>query len=66
MTAKNLGITVCLPYAADWVKQQQLQMRLLTDPIISRRFFIYQRNNRALSPVVEIFKDFLNFQKLSY
>lgn len=66
MTAKNLGITICLPYAADWIKQQQLQMRLLTDPIISRRFFIYQRNNRALSPVVEIFKDFLNFQKFSY
>lgn len=59
MTAKNLGITVCLPYAADWVKQQQLQMRLLTEPVIKRRFLLYQRRHRALSPAATVFKQFL-------
>lgn len=59
MTIKNLGVTVCLPYAAAWVKQQNLQMRLLIEPVISRQFFIYQQRNRALSPAVTTFKNFL-------
>lgn len=59
MTANKLGITLCLPFAADQIHQQQLQIRLLTNPTIKRRFCIYQQNYRTLSPAVESFKQFL-------
>ncbi|MFW2176521.1 MULTISPECIES: LysR family transcriptional regulator [unclassified Moraxella] len=59
MTAKNLGITLCLPYAKDWVQQQNLQMRLLVEPVITRRFLLYRQKNRALSPAMQTFVNFL-------
>lgn len=65
MTAKGLGITVCLPYASDWVRQQNLQMRPLVEPVIARWFFIYQQANRALSPTVQTFKKFLGGQSFT-
>lgn len=39
MTANNLGVTLCLPFAKEWIKQQDMEMKLLTNPIIKRRFF---------------------------
>lgn len=59
MTRQNLGLTICLPFAADWVQQQGLSMRLLTQPIIQRRFYLYRQKNRALSPAVMALSDFI-------
>lgn len=59
MVHANLGITVCLPYAEQMVQLYGLQMRQLQSPELTRRFFIYTRNARALSPAAESFVAFL-------
>jgi DNA-binding transcriptional LysR family regulator len=62
MTRQGFGITLCLPYmpeVIDWVSANGLQMRPLTQPVKMRRFFIYQRSSRALSPASIAFKHFL-------
>lgn len=62
MTRQGFGITLCLPYmpeVIDWVSANGLQMRPLAQPIKMRRFFIYQRSSRALSPASIAFKQFL-------
>ena len=62
MTRQGFGITLCLPYmpeVIDWVSANGLQMRPLAHPIKMRRFFIYQRSSRALSPASIAFKQFL-------
>lgn len=62
MTRQGFGITLCLPYmpeVIDWVSANGLQMRPLAQPIKMRRFFIYQRASRALSPASIVFKQFL-------
>ncbi|HAV47306.1 MAG TPA: LysR family transcriptional regulator [Psychrobacter sp.] len=62
MTRQGFGITLCLPYmpeVIDWVSANGLQMRPLAQPVKMRRFFIYQRSSRALSPASIAFKRFL-------
>lgn len=59
MTSKNLGVTICLPFATELVEQQGLQMRLLTEPVIPRRFYLYRQKNRALSPAVATLSEFI-------
>ncbi|MEN2751305.1 LysR family transcriptional regulator [Psychrobacter sp. FBL11] len=62
MTRQGFGITLCLPYmpeVIDWVSANGLQMRPLAQPVKVRRFFIYQRSSRALSPASIAFKEFL-------
>ncbi|MBP2280253.1 DNA-binding transcriptional LysR family regulator [Psychrobacter sp. PL19] len=62
MTRQGFGITLCLPYmpeVIDWVSANGLQMRTLSQPVKMRRFFIYQRSSRGLSPASIIFKQFL-------
>ena len=62
MTRQGFGITLCLPYmpeVIDWVSANGLQMRPLAQPVKMRRFFIYQRSSRALSPSSIAFKQFL-------
>ncbi len=62
MTRQGFGITLCLPYmpeVIDWVSANGLQMRPLAHPVKMRRFFIYQRSSRALSPASIAFKQFL-------
>ncbi len=62
MTRQGFGITLCLPYmpeVIDWVSANGLQMRPLAQPVKMRRFFIYQRSSRALSPASIAFKQFL-------
>lgn len=59
MTKAGLGITFCLPYAADWVRQHGLVMRLLCDPQVERRFHLYRRKHRPLSVAAETLLDFL-------
>ena len=62
MTRQGFGITLCLPYmpeVIDWVSANGLQMRPLAQPVKMRRFFIYQRSSRGLSPASIAFKKFL-------
>lgn len=59
MVSANLGITACLPYAASLVKLFQLQMRLLHDPELTRKFLVFTRNSRSLSPAAQSFIAFL-------
>ena len=62
MTRQGFGITLCLPYMPEvihWVSANGLQMRPLAQPVKMRRFFIYQRSSRALSPASIAFKRFL-------
>jgi DNA-binding transcriptional LysR family regulator len=59
MVAAGLGVTVCLPYAEPLVKLHRLHMRLLHEPELTRRFFVYTRENRSLSPAADSFIAFL-------
>lgn len=59
MVNARLGITVCLPYAEPMVKRYGLQMRLLEEPELTRRFFLYTKTGRAPSPAAESFTAFL-------
>lgn len=59
MVAAGLGVTVCLPYAKPLVALHQLHMRQLHEPELTRRFFVYRRANRSLSPAAESFIAFL-------
>ncbi|MBR9972475.1 LysR family transcriptional regulator [Magnetospirillum sulfuroxidans] len=59
MVAAGLGMTVCIPYAASLVRLYGLEMRPLIDPVVTRRFYLYTRNGRSLSPAAESFKNFL-------
>jgi DNA-binding transcriptional LysR family regulator len=59
MVSAGLGITVCLPYAEPLVRLHQLHMRVLEEPRLTRRFFVYTRAGRSLSPAAESFIDFL-------
>ena len=59
MVSANQGIAVCLPYARSLALPYRLQMRLLHDPEVTRKFFVFTRNGRSLSPAAESFIDFL-------
>lgn len=59
MVSAGLGVTVCLPYAEKLVQMHQLDMRVLEEPRLTRRFFIYTRENRSPSPAAESFIEFL-------
>ncbi|MFC0253912.1 LysR family transcriptional regulator [Massilia consociata] len=60
MAAAGLGVTVCLPYAAPLVSLYGLVMRPLEQPVLTRRFFVYTRPGRSLSPATESFIGFLH------
>jgi len=59
MVAAGIGVTVCMPYAAPLVRQYGLHTLPLTAPTLMRRFFIYTREQRSLSPAAEAFVEFL-------
>jgi DNA-binding transcriptional LysR family regulator len=59
MVAAGIGVTVCMPYADALVRQHGLHTLALADPVLTRRFFIYTREQRSLSPAAEAFIDFL-------
>ena len=59
MVSAGLGVTVCLPYAEPLVRLHQLNMRQLYEPELTRRFFVYRREKRSLSPAAESFIAFL-------
>ena len=53
MVAAGLGVTVCLPYAAELVEQQGLKLRPLQEPVIRRGVYLFTRKGRTLSPAAE-------------
>ncbi|HBZ05833.1 MAG TPA: LysR family transcriptional regulator [Massilia sp.] len=59
MVSAGLGVTVCLPYAEPLARLYRLHMRPLEEPMLTRRFFVYTRAGRSLSPAAESFIDFL-------
>ncbi|TFW27592.1 LysR family transcriptional regulator [Massilia horti] len=59
MVSSGLGVTVCLPYAEPLVNLYRLSMRPLEEPVLTRRFYVYTRAGRSLSPAAESFIDFL-------
>lgn len=59
MVGAGLGVTVCMPYAAGLVRLHGLRMLPLGEPVLTRRFFVTMREQRALSPAAEAFTGFL-------
>lgn len=59
MVSAGLGVTVCIPYAASLVRLYQLEMRPLSDPEVTRRFYVLTRNGHTRSPATQSFIDFL-------
>jgi DNA-binding transcriptional LysR family regulator len=59
MVSAGLGVTVCLPYAAPLATLYGLTMRPLDAPTLQRRFFVYTRPGRSLSPAAESYVEFL-------
>jgi len=55
MVKHGLGLTLCLPYVREWVAQNNLVMIPIQEPEIRRKFFLYSRKNRNLSPAVQAF-----------
>jgi len=59
MVSAGLGVTACLPYAEPLATLYGLVMRPLEEPVLSRRFLVYTRPGRSLSPAAESYIDFL-------
>ena len=59
MVSAGLGVTTCLPYARPLIQRYQLHSRPLVEPVIRRKFFIFTRKDRALSPAAQRFAGFL-------
>ncbi|MCA0424359.1 MAG: LysR family transcriptional regulator [Proteobacteria bacterium] len=59
MASAGLGLTVCLPYARSLVSLYRLETRLLVEPVITRKFEIFQRSDRTAGPAPEKFAQFL-------
>jgi DNA-binding transcriptional LysR family regulator len=59
MASSGLGVTACIPYATSLVQLYKLEMRPLRDPELRRRFFVFTRNGRNLSPATESAMNFL-------
>jgi DNA-binding transcriptional LysR family regulator len=57
MVAAGLGVTICIPYAASLVRLYRLEMRPLIAPEVTRRFYVFTRNGRSLSPAAQSFMD---------
>jgi len=61
MVAAGLGVTTCLPYAANLIRVHGLHSRPLV-PEVRRRFFVFTRKSRPLSPSAQAFSAFLMAQ----
>ncbi|MFK3736645.1 LysR family transcriptional regulator [Massilia sp. TN1-12] len=59
LVAAGLGITVGMPYAAPLVRLHGLTAVPLAGPVLTRRFFVYTREQRSLTPAAEAFIAFL-------
>ena len=59
MVSAGLGVTTCLPYASSLIKLHKLHSRPLVDPVIARKFLIFTRKDRPLSPAAHQFSQYL-------
>lgn len=59
MVRAGLGVTTCLPYAQPLIALHGLQSRLLHEPQVRRKFFVFNRKDRLLSPAAQRFSEFL-------
>lgn len=59
MVAAGLGLTICIPYAAEMVQQYGLVLRPVVDPVVLRGFYIFRRRGRTLSPAAQRFHDYI-------
>ncbi|MFZ1608214.1 MAG: LysR substrate-binding domain-containing protein, partial [Rhodoferax sp.] len=55
----GLGVTTCLPYASNLILLHQLQSRPLLEPEVRRKFLIFTRRDRPLSPAAQRFSEYL-------
>jgi DNA-binding transcriptional LysR family regulator len=59
MVSAGLGVTTCLPYASSLIALHQLQSRPLMEPVVRRKFFVFTRRDRPLSPAAQRFSAYL-------
>ena len=59
MVACGAGVTICMPYAGSLVRLYGMEMRPLIQPEVRRRFHVFSRAGRSLSPAAEAFRQFL-------
>lgn len=59
MVGAGLGVTICLPYANSLIRLHGLRSRRLTAPIVRRKFFVFTRKDRPLSPAAQRLSAFL-------
>ena len=59
MVSAGLGVTTCLPYASSLIRLHQLHSRALLEPEVRRKFFVFTRRDRPLSPAAQRFSEFL-------
>jgi DNA-binding transcriptional LysR family regulator len=60
MVSAGLGVSTCLPYAASLIALHGLQSRPLVEPVVQRKFFVFTRKDRSLSPAALQFERFLH------
>jgi DNA-binding transcriptional LysR family regulator len=60
MVSAGLGVTTCLPYASSLIRLHHLQSRPLQDPMVRRKFFVFTRRDRPLSPAAAQFSAYLS------
>ena len=59
MVQAGMGLTVCIPYASDLVHRFGLTLKPIGHPVVPRRFFVFTRRGRTLTPAAQGFLDFL-------
>ena len=59
MVSAGLGVTTCLPYASNLIRLHQLQSRPLLEPEVRRKFLVFTRRDRPLSPAAQRFSEYL-------
>ena len=59
MVSAGLGVTTCLPYASSLIRLHKLDSRPLVDPVVRRKFFVFTRRDRPLSPAAQRFSEYL-------
>jgi DNA-binding transcriptional LysR family regulator len=59
MVAAGLGVTICIPYALSLVRLYGLEMRPMIAPEVTRRFYVFTRAGRSLSPAADRFRTYL-------
>jgi DNA-binding transcriptional LysR family regulator len=59
MVSAGLGVTTCLPYASSLVRLHRLHSRPLVDPVVQRKFLMFTRRDRPLSPAAQHFSQYL-------